>query len=73
MNSIDINDIDVYKLRNALRDYLGTAMTNLNMMQISSTLSNIDKESDENIIRLAFSYGFNLNNYKKNKIRTMHK
>lgn len=73
MYSIDINDIDINKLRNALKDYLGTAITNLNMMHISSALSDIEKASNEKLIRLAFSYGFNLNNYKKNKIRTMHK
>ena len=59
---IDINGIDVDRLRQDLIDYFGTALMNEYAMV---DLINVETCSDYELIKVAIKYRFNLNNYKK--------
>lgn len=56
-------NIDINKLREDLKDYFGSAMFNVSPIAMIN-LEEVEKASDEELIEIAISYGFDLNKYK---------
>ena len=56
------------ELRNDLIEYFGTAVA-VGLSTAIIDLSFVEECSEEQLIRVAINNGFNLNNYKKSKIR----
>ena len=63
---MDINDIDVLRLRKDLEDYYLGIMFNVSPSALVD-LSKLDRLSDEEICELAIENGFNLDEYNVNK------
>lgn len=63
-----MEEFDYNKLRSDLIDYYGAAIAVGNFMAVIE-LSFIENCSDEELIAVAINNGFDLNNYKNNKIR----
>lgn len=59
-------DIDYEKLRNDLKDYFGTAMISNPMAIIN--LSDVSRASEEELIKIAYQNGFDINDYIVKKI-----
>ena len=59
-------DIDFEKLRSDLEDYFGTAMMSNPMAIIN--LSDVSRASEEELIKIAYQNGFDINNYIVKKI-----
>ena len=65
-----MENIDFEKLRNDLIDYFGTAMTNgFNMAVID--LTKIENATNEELIIIAQSKNFDLNNYIKEQYKRL--
>lgn len=58
-------NIDIEELRKDLEDYFGSAMFNAGEVAMID-LQEIEKASEEELINIAISNGFNLNDYKTN-------
>ena len=59
-------DIDFEKLRSDLEDYFGTAMMSNPMAIIN--LSDVSRASEEELIKIAYQNGFDVNDYIVKKI-----
>lgn len=59
-------DIDYEKLRSDLEDYFGTAMMSNPMAIIN--LSDVSRASEEELIKIAYQNGFDINDYIVKKI-----
>ena len=57
-----MSQIDIYKLREDLKDYFGTAMFNGNP-QAMIELEKVKRASGQELISIAQRYGFNINEY----------
>ena len=57
-----MSQIDIYKLREDLKDYFGTAMFNGNP-QAMIELEKVKRASGQELISIAQRYGVNINNY----------
>lgn len=62
-----MDSIDYDKLRSDLINYYGTAMSYNPMVVVE--LSEVQCASNEKLIQIARKNGFNLDNYKKGKIK----
>ena len=60
---MDIDDIDLERLRNDLIDYFGTATTSFFCAQ--SDLVNVSSASDIELVNIAIQNNFNLDDYIK--------
>ena len=63
---VDIDDINVERLRNDLIEYFGSAM-NVASPVAMMDLVKVENASDEQVVRIALSNGFDLNNYYNKK------
>ena len=63
---MDINDINILRLRKDLEDYYLGIMFNVSPAALVD-LSKLDRLSDEEICELAIENGFNLDEYNVNK------
>lgn len=62
--SIDINDIDIEKLRNDLIEYFTSAMFIVSPVALVD-LTEVENTSDENVIKIALNNKFDLKKYIK--------
>ena len=63
---MDINDINILRLRKDLEDYYLGIMFNVSQAALID-LSKLDRASDEEVCRIALDNGFNLDEYNVNK------
>lgn len=61
---MNIDDLDIEKLRNDLIDYYGTAMFSGFGVALMD-LSKVEKSNDYELIKIAMDNGFDLNKYIK--------
>ena len=61
--NININEIDVEKLRSDLRDYYITMMYNVSPIAMMD-IERVNKASNEELVEIAINNGFNLDVYK---------
>ena len=61
---MNIEDIDIEKLRIDLIDYFGSAMISLTTLALMD-LSRVEKANDEELIQIALQNGFKLEKYIK--------
>jgi len=61
---MNIEDIDIEKLRIDLIDYFGSAMISLTTLALMD-LSRVEKANDEELIQIAQQNGFKLEKYIK--------
>ena len=64
MGNIDIDNIDLEKLRSVLKDYFETGKVCTDPFFKANVL-NIDNVNDYMLVGIAIENGFNLNDYKK--------
>lgn len=64
--NVDIEEINIEKLRYDLIDYFGTAMEMSSVALLD--LNKVENASDEEIVRIALNNGFNLDMYTNKKI-----
>ena len=57
-----MSKVDIYRLREDLKDYFGTAMFNGNP-QAMLELEKVKRASGQELISIAQRYGVNINNY----------
>lgn len=61
---IDINDVDIERLRSDLIDYYTSAMFFVSPIALVD-LTKVEQASDEELVRIAISNHFNILNYVK--------
>lgn len=64
--NIDINDIDIERLRKELIDYFTSAMFFASPIALVD-LTEVENANDEELIIIAINNGFNLKNFIKSK------